>query len=102
VTFRSAVVDSGATGSFIRPQDGAIPTGVKSNKVVTMPTGNSTNASEEARLPMTQLNDQARECDILPGLKYNSLISVGKLAAAGYSTIFDSVDGTVKSTKRKT
>ena len=45
---------------------------------------------------MTQLNNQARECDILPGLKYNSLISVSKLAAAGYTTIFDAMDGTVK------
>ena len=45
-------------------------------------------ASEKAMLPNKKLRDEARECDILPGLHKDSLVSVGKLADAGYYTIF--------------
>ena len=45
-------------------------------------------ASEKALLPNTKLRRGAREGDILPGLKYNSLVSVGKMAANGYVSIF--------------
>ena len=45
-------------------------------------------ASEKATLPNKKLGDEARECDILPGLHKDSLVSVGKLADAGYYTIF--------------
>ena len=34
------------------------------------------------------MRDKARECDILPSLEHNSLVSVGKLADAGYYTLF--------------
>ena len=36
-----AVLDSGATSSFIQPEDGAVPTGKPSKKKVWMPDGNS-------------------------------------------------------------
>ena len=45
-------------------------------------------ASEKAMPPNKKLRDEARECDILPGLHKDSLVSVGKLADAGYYTIF--------------
>ena len=83
-----AVLDSGATSTFIKPEHGAIPTGEKSNKIVRVPNGQSMIASEKAMLPNKKLRDEARECDILPGLHKDSLISVGKLADAGYYTIF--------------
>jgi len=83
-----AVLDSGATSSFIRPEDGAVPTGTPSKKKVWMPDGNSLQASDEALLPIKSLRPEARACDILPGLQHNSLVSVGKLADAGYCTIF--------------
>ena len=53
-----------------------------------MPNGQTLNTSFKALLPNTTLNQKARECDILPGLHHNSLVSVGKLSDAGYCTIF--------------
>ena len=82
------VLDSGATSSFIRPEDGAVPTGKPSKKNVWMPDGNSLQASDEALLPIKSLRPETRACDMLPGLQHNSLVSVGKLTDAGYCTIF--------------
>ena len=33
------------------------------------------------------MRDKTRECDTIPGFKHNSLVSVGKLADAGYYTL---------------
>ena len=44
--------------------------------------------SDEVLCPVTSLGPEARVCDILPGLQHNSLVSVYKLADAGYCTIF--------------
>ena len=57
------------------------------------PTGVTANASVKALHPNTKLNEKARELDILPELKHNSLLSVCKLADAGYTTIFHANDG---------
>jgi hypothetical protein len=38
-------------------------------------------------LPFKSLSDEARKADVLPGLRSNSLISVGKFADADYTTI---------------
>ena len=84
----NAILDSGATSSFIKPNGGARSTGQPSNKKVGMPNGQTLNTSLKALLPNTTLNQKARECDILPGLQHNSLVSVGKLSDAGYCTIF--------------
>ena len=84
----NAVLDSGATSSFIKPDGGDISTGQKSSKTVRMPNGQTLSTSFKALLPNKLLNPQARECDILPGLQHSSLVSVGKLADAGYCTIF--------------
>ena len=53
-----------------------------------MPDGIIIQDTKNAMLPMTQLRKEERKCDILPGLQHNSLVSVGKLAKAGYYTIF--------------
>ena len=53
-----------------------------------MPDGNLIQATEDAILPIDQLQDEARQCNILSGLQHNSLIIVGKLANAEYCTIF--------------
>ena len=60
-----------------------------------MPDGHATQATEKALLPNKALNEAARELDILPDLKHNSLLSVVKLADAGYTTIFHVGDGGV-------
>ena len=67
-----AILDSGATSSFIKPDGGAMSTGQPSNKQVRMPNGQTLNTSFQAMLPNTTLNQKARECDILPGLQHNS------------------------------
>ena len=53
-----------------------------------MPDGRAIEASAKALLPWHKLRQGARQCDILPGLQDNSLVSVGKLADAGYCTLF--------------
>ena len=76
---QSAVLDLAATSSFWQEQDAHIKTGVTSNKVVMMPTGNTANATEKGLLQNRGLNTKARELDILLELKHNSLLSVRKL-----------------------
>ena len=83
----SALLDSGATSTFGRVQDGMIPTGEKSGKQVGMPDGRETRATEKARLPMTQLREGARKGDILPALADNTLVSVSAFANNDYATI---------------
>ena len=85
----SGILDSGASSTFMHPDDGAIPTGEPSDKVVGMPDGQTAKASEKALLPISSLNLEARKGDILPALAHNSLISVSTLADAGYVTIFE-------------
>ncbi len=86
------VIDSGASGHFMRQVDGGIPTGKKSHKVVGMTNGQTVRATQQVLLPLDQLNKRAREGDKLPGLRYSSLFSVPILADNGYTTIFKSCD----------
>ena len=60
-----------------------------------MPNGETSNTTKKALLPNQNLNPQARELDILPDLKENSLLSVCKLSDAGYTAIFHPGDGGV-------
>ena len=46
-------------------------------------------------MTMNGLKEEAREIDVLPDLKHNSLISVSKLSDAGYTTVFQPKDGGV-------
>jgi hypothetical protein len=48
---KQAILDSGATSTFMRAQDGAIPTGERSTKRVQLPDGRAVQASEKAKLP---------------------------------------------------
>ena len=91
----TAVLDTAATSSFWRLVDDHIKTGQASNKQVAMPTGAVSQTSEKALIPNTKLNEKARQCDLLPDLEENSLISVCKLADAGYTTVFHPGEGGV-------
>ncbi len=70
------VVDSGATSSVVRPEENLPITGL-SSKVVNLPDGSVIQATHITMLPFESLSDEARKADILPGLRPNSLISVG-------------------------
>ena len=83
----SMVLDSGATSHFVRPEEDLSITGL-SNKIVNLPDGSTIQATHTATLPFDALSPQARQADVLPGLRPNSLVSVGKLADANYTTIF--------------
>ena len=89
------MLDSAATSSFWRECDDHEETDKPSNKTVSMPTGTTARTSNKALLINSRLNEQARELDILPELKENSLLSVCKLSDAGYTTIFHAGDGGV-------
>ncbi len=81
------VLDSGATSSFVRPEEN-LPIAGLSSKIVNLPDGRSIQATHTAVLPFESLTEEARKADVLPGLRANSLVSVGKLADADYTTIF--------------
>ena len=81
------VVDSGATSSFVRPEENLPITG-PSSKIVNLPDGSAITATHTTMLPFESLSTEARKADVLPGLRPNSLISVGKFADADYTTIF--------------
>ncbi len=81
------VVDLGATSSHVRTEENLPITGPLS-KVVYLPYGSSIQATHSTMLPFDSLLPKARIADILPGLRPNSLVSVGKLADANYTTIF--------------
>jgi hypothetical protein len=81
------VVDSGATSSFVRPEENLPITGL-SSKVVNLPDKSTIQATHTTMLPFESLSTEARKADVLPGLRPNSLVSVGKFAHADYRTIF--------------
>ncbi len=60
----------------------------KSDKIMGMPDGRSTQATTIVKLPYPTLSDKACEAHDLPTLHQNSLLSVPVLADEGYSTIF--------------
>ena len=82
-----AIIDSGASGHFGTVNGGMEPTNKPSSKVVSAADGQSMPATSQAMLPQTQLRDEARQADIIPGIMHN-LMSVGKLADSGYITVF--------------
>ena len=60
-----------------------------SSKIVALPDGSTKQATHTAILPFKSLSEKARRADVLlPGLQPNSLVNVGKLANADYTTIF--------------
>ena len=81
------ILDSGATSHFMRPDENLPITGA-STKVVALPNGSTIKATHTTNLPFEKLTDKARKADVLPGLRQNSLVSVGKLSDENYTTIF--------------
>ncbi len=56
--------------------------------MVHLPNGTLIKATHTTMLPFDSLLHSARVADVLLGLKTNTLISVGKLAEANYTTVF--------------
>lgn len=83
---KSFLVDSGATSHYVRPTD-ELPVVGPSNKHVHLPNGQIVQSEAQVKLPF-QLKHQARIAELVPGIKQNSLLSVGKLSDAGYTTVF--------------
>ena len=81
------ILDSGATSHFVNPKENLPITG-KAHKTVALPDGSTISATHTAELPFSKLTNDARKAYVLPGLQPNSLVSVGKLADAEYTTIF--------------
>ena len=81
------VLDLGATLHFVNPKENLPITG-KAYKTVALPDGSTISATHTAELPFSKLTNDARKAYVLPGLQPNSLVSVGKLADAEYTTIF--------------
>jgi hypothetical protein len=92
----TAILDSGCTSNFLSA------TAPCSNKQaahvplnVNMPNGTTIKSSHTCDLLLTDLPPQARKAHILPGLVYNSLISVGQLCDNGCSVTFTQEQVTV-------
>lgn len=85
-TLKSFLVDSGATSHYVRPTD-ELPVVGPSNKHVHLPNGQIVQSEAQVKLPF-QLKHQARIAELVTGIKQNSLLSIGKLSDAGYTTVF--------------
>ncbi len=81
------VLDSGATSHFVRQSDN-LPSMGESNMSVRLPNGDSIHASHTVNLPYSALSNAARHAHILPHFTTHSLVSVPKLADAGYTAVF--------------
>ena len=55
--------------------------------MVYLPNGASINVTHTTVLPFKSLSQKARKADVLPGLRPNMLISIGKLADVDYTTV---------------
>lgn len=91
----TAILDSGATSHFVKSSKGCKITGKTAIKVVRMPDGHVTNTTEQVVLPLPALTEEAKKADVLPALTHDNLMSVSKLANAGYTTIFHPHNGGV-------
>ena len=87
-TIPSTVMDSGCTSNVGTSNDPCQRTGVASNKVFILPSGQVLTASEMATYPF-KLRAPAADVHITPGITSNSLLSTGKCADANYITVFD-------------
>lgn len=83
---KSFIIDSGATSHYARTSDN-LPSIGPSNKQVMLPTGQIVDATEQVKLPF-DIKDAARIAELVPAIKTSSLLSVGKLADAGYTSVF--------------
>ena len=83
----SAVSNTGASASAIKPSDPTIPTGVQSNKSFGGAFGNIAMATTINKLHH-QLREPARSVHIVPKVK-DSLLSTSKCVEADYIAIYD-------------
>ncbi len=81
------VLDSGATLHFVWQEENLRCTGM-SDKIVALPNGQTIKATHTVDLPFANLSSEARNAHLLPQLATNSLVSIPKLADAGYTAIF--------------
>jgi hypothetical protein len=81
------MLDLGATSHFVSPEEN-LPIMGKSNKVVSLPNGSTSNAMHTTELPLNAFTSNAWKAHVLPGLQPNSLVSVGKLADTDYTAVF--------------
>ena len=89
------VVDSGATSHYFMRMEENLPVKGPSNKIVSLPDSSKIKTMHTMELPFPTLLATARNAHVLPNLTTNSLISVPKLADAGYTTIFHPHEGGV-------
>jgi hypothetical protein len=80
------VLDSGTTLHFVW-QPNQLPKMEESDKIVTLPNGEMIAATHTVNLPFQSLSKAVQKAHVLPSLKTNSLVSIMKLANAGYTTI---------------
>lgn len=89
-TMTEAILDSGANGHYGSSEGAMIKTTTPSTpEIVGLANGTPKAATVKALLPYNHLPETACTGDIIPGLK-NDLISIGKLADAGYTAILHS------------
>jgi hypothetical protein len=67
------VVDSGATSSFVRPEENLPITG-PSSKIVNLPDGSAITATHTTMLPFESLSTEARKADVLPGIRNSHIV----------------------------
>ncbi len=84
---QEALLDSGASCTFVQSGKGMQLTGPSDRRVVTA-AGHVLQASNTALLPTTKLSKGARVAHVLQGLQPKALMSVKALADEGYTTIF--------------
>ena len=87
-TVPSGIVDSGATSSCGKVSDPFIHTGELSHKQFQFPMGQVVPATEIEKL-LHDVREPAKTVELVPAMKQDTLISIGKFADAGYFTIFD-------------
>ncbi|KAL7475149.1 hypothetical protein ACHAW6_001077 [Cyclotella cf. meneghiniana] len=83
---QSFVLDLGATSHYVCASDNLLIIG-PSNKRVHLPNWQTVNSTAQVAL-LFDINSEARIEELVPEIKNNSLVSVGKLADAGYTTTF--------------
>eukprot|EP00804_Cyclotella_cryptica_P028801 CCRYP_020156-RA/>CCRYP_020156-RA protein AED:0.37 eAED:0.36 QI:0/0/0/1/0.66/0.75/4/0/434 len=83
----TAIIDSGTTVHLSKESDGLKLTG-PSRLSIAVATGQHSQTTATALLPLDNIRPEARITHILPELQPNSLLSVKQLADNGYVTIF--------------
>ena len=88
LTVTSEVYDSGATPNCIVNNDGFILTDEPSNKVLYIPTGTTKKSSLKSKMHH-KLRYPLRTVNMVPVIKYNSLLSASKFADTNYITVLN-------------